>query len=194
MMLHSYKDLGSVFYIPVFTIGGGLSSGLCHVTFVVFGGSSHLTCFGCVFWLEQSLVSMVRNKNKSHGKANTATPDFWSACFEMLPRTYPLPCRYWNPFKGCPYTWVSLLARGGERLIKTKSSSQGQWCCLIQLETLRSAHLNKTFWDWYFPVVGTVPKTVKQWTAFLTSTHYVLGIPLSYLWWHKMSFITAAVY
>lgn len=34
MMLHSYEDLESIFYIPVFTIGGGLSSGLCHVTFV----------------------------------------------------------------------------------------------------------------------------------------------------------------
>lgn len=144
MTLHSYKDLGSIFYIPVFTIGGGLSSGLCHITFVAFGGSSHLTCFGCVFWLEQSLVSMVRNKNKSHGKANTATPDFWSACFEMLPRGlihYLADPETHSRDAPIPeyHCW-----QGGEQLIKTRISSQGQWCCLIQLETLGSAHLNKT--------------------------------------------------
>lgn len=127
----------------MFTIGGGLSSGLCHVASVAFAGK-HLTCFGCILWLKQRLVSVVRNKNKSHCKVNTTTPHFWSACFEILPRGFahyladtethsrdaPIPeyhCWQW-----------------GERLAKTRISSQGQWCCLIQLERLGFAHFNKT--------------------------------------------------
>lgn len=191
-MLHSYKDLGSIFCIPVFTTRGGLSLGLYHVTFVAFDGSSHLTCFGCIFWLEQSLVSMVRNKNMSHCKANTATPDFSSACFGTLPRGLVYYRADPETHSRDAPTPEYQCWQCGEQLAKTRIHSQGQWCGLIQLERLSLlTSTRQTFWNWYVPVMETVPKTKAE--NSIPDLHS-LHVRDSYLWWHKMSFIITAVY
>lgn len=135
------KLSGPMFNLLVFTIWDALRTVVMSPV-LAFSGSSQLACLGCVFWLGQSSMLMVRNKTKSRWKAslNIPTPDFWHAHFDMQSRELiHYPCSYWDAGKGHAYIWASLLVKG-KGFVKAMVNTQGQWC-LIRLDKLRLSHL-----------------------------------------------------